>query len=88
MKISVLDKLDMRPLTQDEAQRRRRAIREGAAAIEDKDRLDWMSQGEDTGSSNIDLGWQCMLSHQPGDLRQVIDMLRKKSKQAKKGKTR
>lgn len=44
----------------------------------DKQRLDWMSEGEDTGTSNIYLVWQCMLSHAPGELRQVIDHLRRR----------
>lgn len=57
---------------------RARTYTEILAARVDAERLDWMSDGEDTGTSNIYLVWQCMLSHAPGDLRQVIDQLRRK----------
>lgn len=54
---------------------RERALAENAV---DRVRLDWLSQGEDTGTSNLYALWQSMLSRQPGDLREVIDFLRKK----------
>ena len=34
----------------------------------------------EAGTSNLYLVWQCMVSHQPGDLREVIDYLRSRPK--------
>ena len=71
--MSVLDGLDMKALPKGPTSKMRNALL-------DKERLDWLSEGEDTGSSNIYLMWQCMLSHAPSELRTVIDLLRKKKR--------
>lgn len=69
-KPSVLDGLDMN------APPPSKPPKKFAEALLDKERLDWLSQGEDTGSSNLYDLWQCMLSHEPSKLREVIDYLR------------
>lgn len=59
---------------------RERALDDNAV---DKVRLDWLSQVDDTGTSNLYALWQCMLSHAPGDLREVIDYLRSRKRERK-----
>lgn len=59
---------------------RERALVDNAV---DKERLDWLSRDDASGTSNLYSVWQCMVSHAPGDLREVIDYLRSRKREGK-----